>query len=103
MWESAMEPSPIVDIATLRRLLQTEPVPVLLDVRWTLATGADSAAFRQGHLPGARFVDLDLDLADPAGAKGRHPLPDTARFEAAMQRAGVDRDSIVVCYDAGTS
>ena len=36
--------------------------PVLLDVRWTLA-GSDRAGYLEGHIPGARFVDLDRELA----------------------------------------
>jgi thiosulfate/3-mercaptopyruvate sulfurtransferase len=50
-------------------------------------------------VPGAAYVDLDEDLADPPGAGGRHPLPDEARFESAMRRAGVRGDRPVVVYD----
>lgn len=73
--------------------------PVLLDVRWTLAGGADRAAYEAGHLPDARLVDLDRDLAAPPGSGGRHPLPPVEVFEAAMRRCGVSHDSDVVVYD----
>jgi thiosulfate/3-mercaptopyruvate sulfurtransferase len=76
---------------------------VLLDVRWTLAAGSDRAAFGAGHLPGARFINLEQELAGPAGAGGRHPLPDPDRFASVMRRAGVGVDSAVVCYDAGSA
>jgi thiosulfate/3-mercaptopyruvate sulfurtransferase len=83
--------------------------PVLLDVRWQLtaakATGEPPydgrAAYEQGHLPGAVFVDLDRELASAPGEGGRHPLPDLARFGAAMRRAGVSSGTPVVVYDGG--
>ncbi|MGH3174475.1 MAG: hypothetical protein ACRDPF_11525, partial [Streptosporangiaceae bacterium] len=39
--------------------------PVLLDVRWRLAGPPGIDSYRQGHLPGAVFADLDRDLASP--------------------------------------
>lgn len=77
------------------------PDVLLLDVRWYLPVpggkrGAD--AYAQGHLPGAVFVDLDADLTPPEGP-GRHPIPDAARFQAAMRRAGVSASTDVVAYD----
>lgn len=72
---------------------------VLLDVRWALATGSDQEGYAAGHLPGAAFVDLDHDLADPPGAGGRHPLPAPQRFVAAMRCAGVGVRTPVVVYD----
>lgn len=80
--------------------------PVLLDVRWQLtlasATPFDGRAeYAQGHLPGAVFVDLDRELAAAPGAGGRHPLPDTKEFGAAMRRAGVSAGRPVVVYDGG--
>jgi len=82
-------------------LARDRPVapPVLLDVRWRLAGPPGIDSYRQGHLPGAVFVDLDRDLAGPPGPAGRHPLPDPAAFQAAMRAAGVSRDRPVVVYD----
>jgi len=59
--------------------------------------GIDS--YREGHLPGAVFVDLDRDLSGPPGPAGRHPLPDPACFQAAMSAAGVSQHRPVVVYD----
>ena len=73
--------------------------PVLLDVRWRLAGPPGIDSYRQGHLPGAVFADLDRDLAAPPGPAGRHPLPEPAAFQAAMRSAGVSRDRPVVVYD----
>lgn len=72
---------------------------MVLDVRWTLETGPQPEAYAAGHVPGARFVDLDADLAGPPGARGRHPLPDVEVFEAAMRRCGVEPERPVVAYD----
>ncbi|HUZ27885.1 MAG TPA: sulfurtransferase [Solirubrobacteraceae bacterium] len=77
--------------------------PVILDVRWDVAGGADRPAYREGHLPGAVFVDLDQELSDPPGEQGRHPLPRPERFAAAMRAAGVSPNRGVVVYDAASS
>ncbi|MEU2841445.1 sulfurtransferase [Streptomyces sp. NPDC007076] len=75
--------------------------PVLLDVRWQLGGPHGRPDYEAGHLPGAVFVDLDAELAGPAGSGGRHPLPDPEEFGAVMRRAGVSRDTPVVVYDGG--
>ncbi|MGW2964150.1 sulfurtransferase [Streptomyces sp. NPDC001220] len=80
--------------------------PVLLDVRWQLTTQGGAAfdgraEYAAGHLPGARYVDLDTELAAAPGERGRHPLPDLAVFGAAMRRAGVSAGRPVVVYDGG--
>ncbi len=75
--------------------------PVLLDVRWQLGGPNGRADYEAGHLPGAVFIDLDSELAAPAGSGGRHPLPDPEAFGAVMRRAGVGRATPVVVYDGG--
>ncbi|MFJ1598448.1 sulfurtransferase [Streptomyces sp. NPDC088261] len=75
--------------------------PVLLDVRWSLGGPPGRPAYDAGHLPGAVYIDLDTELAGPAGAGGRHPLPGVAAFGAVMRRAGVSADTPVVVYDGG--
>ncbi|MFI5750174.1 sulfurtransferase [Streptomyces sp. NPDC051644] len=75
--------------------------PVLLDVRWQLGGPHGRPDYEAGHIPGAVFVDLDAELAGPAGSGGRHPLPDPEEFGAVMRRAGVSRDTPVVVYDGG--
>ena len=94
--------SPLVFATELAQLLDSKP-PALLDVRWELATGPRRDLYERGHLPGAEFIDLDADLADPPGAGGRHPLPSLEAFQASMRAAGVDADRGVVVYDAANS
>lgn len=99
----------LTHVTALARVLAGPRPPVLLDVRWRLPAlvsaqappGRDS--YRAGHLPGARFVDLDRDLAAPPGPGGRHPLPAAGRFQAAMRRAGVRDGRPVVVYDEADS
>jgi thiosulfate/3-mercaptopyruvate sulfurtransferase len=91
----------LVSAEALAAELARDPVPVLLDVRWRLSGPPGIESYREGHLPGAVFADLDRDLSGPPGAAGRHPLPDAAAFQAAMRAAGVSRDRPVVVYDDG--
>lgn len=78
-------------------------LPSVLDVRWGLATGADHAGYLEGHIPGAMFVDLDRQLADPPSERGRHPLPSPERFAAEMRSLGVSPGRPVVVYDAANA
>jgi thiosulfate/3-mercaptopyruvate sulfurtransferase len=96
-------PDLLVDVASLAAELASERPPVVIDVRWSLAGLPGIVAYRAGHLPGARFADLDTELSGRRGADGRHPLPESADFEVLMRRLGVNGDSAVVCYDAADS
>ncbi|MEV7833836.1 sulfurtransferase [Streptomyces subrutilus] len=93
--------SAILSAAGLRDELAGSRPPVLLDVRWQLGGPDQRPAYEAGHLPGAVYVDLDRELAGPAGSGGRHPLPDPEAFGAVMRRAGVSTGAPVVVYDGG--
>lgn len=72
------------------------------DVRWYLnRPGAGRAAYDATHIPGAVFVDLDHDLADPdgLGEPGRHPLPAPDEFRRRMTGLGISTTTFVVAYD----
>lgn len=85
--------------ALLPRLGATDLV--VIDCRFDLMQPrAGHAAWREGHIPGACYADLEHDLSAPArGAGGRHPLPDPAVLAERLGRFGVDESSEVVCYD----
>jgi thiosulfate/3-mercaptopyruvate sulfurtransferase len=90
---------PIVDVAWLSAHLR-EPDLRLVDCRWKLGQpGAGRDAYLAGHVPGAAFLDLDTDLSDPPGERGRHPLPERERFETAARSSGVSANVRVVAYD----
>jgi thiosulfate/3-mercaptopyruvate sulfurtransferase len=88
--------SPLISATELASRLGSVTV---LDVRYRLGGPGGPAEFDVGHVPGAAYVDLDAELAAPPGPGGRHPLPATADFQAAMRRAGVRDDRRVVVYD----
>jgi thiosulfate/3-mercaptopyruvate sulfurtransferase len=73
------------------------------DVRWSLVEkDKGRTAYREAHVPGAVFLDVDTDLAAPRGqGPGRHPLPAPASFAATMSRAGIGAGTHVVAYDFG--
>jgi thiosulfate/3-mercaptopyruvate sulfurtransferase len=96
--------SPVRTAHEVNQLMEAQGARVvLLDVRWSLTDGSDRRSYVEGHIPGARFVDLETDLAGPPGRGGRHPLPAESDFEAAMRRVGIDDESLVVCYDGAQS
>ncbi len=91
----------LLDCHELAAQLATADPPLVLDVRWTLGGPPGVGDYRNGHIPGAHFVDLDRELSAPPGP-GRHPLPDARAFSEAMRRHGVDHSRLVVAYDAAT-
>src|SRR5690606_1615581 len=76
---------------------------VVIDCRSSLAdAAAGEHAYREAHVPGARYAHLDRDLSGPhrPGA-GRHPWPDAATFTARLGAWGISPSHQVVAYDAG--
>lgn len=70
-----------------------------VDCRWDIGAPARGRElYRTGHIPGASFLDVDRDLAAPAGERGRHPLPNAEDFAAAAGRAGIGDGVFVVAY-----
>ncbi len=73
----------------------------LLDVRWALGDPDGPQHYLDGHIPGAVFVDLETELADPPSpARGRHPLPDLAHLQKCARSWGLRTGDTVVAYDA---
>jgi thiosulfate/3-mercaptopyruvate sulfurtransferase len=76
---------------------------VVLDVRWALGGPPGRELHRDGHIPGAVYVDLDTELARHGPAtEGRHPLPSLDALGRAARRWGIREDTaLVVAYDGG--
>jgi thiosulfate/3-mercaptopyruvate sulfurtransferase len=71
----------------------------IVDVRWVLGeSGRGRTAYDEGHIPGAIFLDVDMDLVAPTGP-GRHPLPSPAAFRARLEDVGIGTEHDVVVYD----
>lgn len=91
----------LISAADLAARLDTPDVRVF-DVRHDLTNhSAGRQAYDAGHIPGARFLDHETELAAArTGKNGRHPLPDRAQFGALMAAHGVTPGTLVVAYDA---
>lgn len=79
---------------------------IVLDCRHDLANpDAGRDAYAAGHIPGAQFIHLDVDMSgskiDAQGQfRGRHPLPEVEVFIEMLRRLGVNGDTQVIAYDA---
>ncbi|QHE91632.1 sulfurtransferase [Pandoraea fibrosis] len=61
----------------------------------------ERAAFEAGHIPGARFIDIDAQLSDP-DHQFHLMLPPPAAFRDAVEALGIGDDSLVVIYSTGS-
>lgn len=96
--------STLVEAEALAQSLRADDL-IIIDTRFSLsAPDAGERAYRQGHLPDARYAHLDSDLSNIEAnfrGHGRHPWPDADAFAARLGAWGVTPDSQVVAYDDG--
>lgn len=89
---------PITTTTELQKIFNQENL-VILDAR----TGKDAReSYLQNHIKGAKFIDLDKDLAEigeDAAFGGRHPLPKISKFAETLQNLGISEESQIVVYD----
>lgn len=75
---------------------------VIVDCRFDLAdTEAGRRAYREAHIPGARYAHLDDELSGEIvpGTTGRHPLPAADEAARVFGRWGIDDEVQVIVYD----
>ncbi len=74
---------------------------IIFDCRFSLADAeAGAKAYRMGHIPGARYANLNQDLSSQTNCNtGRHPLPDFRTLENKLAQWGVSSNCQVVVYD----
>ncbi len=74
---------------------------LILDCRFALSGPEEGRkAYREAHIPGARYVSLDEDLSDLSKTGlGRHPLPEVPAFARSLARRGWRPGLPVVVYD----
>lgn len=89
----------LIDARTLA-MHAGDPRWICFDCRHSLTDAEYGvAAYAGGHIPGARFADLDHDLAAQPGVRGRHPLPERDQLVARFRAWGVTADSQLIAYD----
>lgn len=91
------EISPIIQPEDLLKLKFQDKKFILLD-----ADGGGKERYNAGHLDGAYFVDLEIDLSDivkdPSNG-GRHPLPHPTIFAKTISKLGISPESHIIIYD----
>src|SRR6202041_3183135 len=92
----------LISAAMLRDLVGKPEIPII-DCRFDLMNpDGGRRAYLEGHIPGARYADLNKDLSAPITAtSGRHPLPTPGDFAGTLARLGVGRATQVIAYDDG--
>lgn len=95
-----MQFNTLISAEQLTNLLD-KPDVIVFDCRFSLADPqAGQRAYRQGHIPGARYADLNQDLSSaPQSYTGRHPLPDFRTLSLKLGLWGVTNRTQIVVYD----
>ncbi|KFF15651.1 sulfurtransferase [Flavobacterium hydatis] len=89
--------SPIINPEELITLQKSDII--IIDARAGINAKENYTA---NHLQGARYVDLNLDLAtvpDDAANGGRHPLPSLSKLSEVVSKLGIAPSSHVIIYD----
>lgn len=97
--------SPMIEPDELADLHAAGAVQIV-DCRFRLGEhGAGWLLFAEGHIPGARYLDLDDDLSAPMREDrlgGRHPLPERDALADSVRAAGLRAGVPIALYDDGT-
>jgi thiosulfate/3-mercaptopyruvate sulfurtransferase len=74
---------------------------IILDCRFNLMDKSQGVTrYREGHIPGAIYLDLERDLSSAVQTHGgRHPLPNLEQLQEKLRSFGINQHSTVVTYD----
>ncbi|TCN59455.1 sulfurtransferase [Flavobacterium circumlabens] len=90
--------SAIINPEELVKLQESSEI-ILIDARAGINAEEN---YQKEHLKGARYVDLNKDLAtvetNPANG-GRHPLPSFEKFSEVLSKLGIQPSAHVIIYD----
>ncbi|KGX87913.1 sulfurtransferase [Pontibacillus litoralis] len=81
--------------------LQAEKHVTFVDCRFQLDDAyAGYEKYKEAHLPGAIYLDLEKDLSgEVEESGGRHPMPNLSSLVHTLEQKGVSDQSVLVVYD----
>ncbi len=81
--------------------LQAKDEVTIVDVRFDLQqSDLGRKLYKEAHLPGAHFLDINKDLSGETGRHGgNHPLPNVDKLAKKLGSIGIHLDRKVVFYD----
>lgn len=92
----------LISVNQLQEIIQNQQLPFLIfDCRFDLSKPAlGYEQFIQGHIPGARYVDLEKNLSGSKNPlQGRHPLPTPEEWAQTRSNLGISENTVVILYD----
>jgi thiosulfate/3-mercaptopyruvate sulfurtransferase len=104
----------LITVDELKRLQASGAPPMIFDCSFELMNpAAGEERYRQAHIPGAVYANLDENLSDEgvvepdgthhphpdAASGGRHPLPSREKFAMWLSSVGFANDMQAVVYD----
>ncbi len=78
------------------------PNLIILDCRFDLNDPElGFSKYRENHIPGAIYANLNRDLSSPiiSGKTGRHPLPEITALSDIFSKWGITANTQVIAYD----
>ena len=73
-----------------------------IDTRFNLFSADEGHhQYLLGHIDGAIYWDINVDLSDLTSSNGRHPMPSNEQLQSLFERSGLLLDDEIVIYDQG--